>query len=285
MSQAESDSSPEMDVLQPKVDASYADSNDPSSENLQPELVSCERRYEQTRILLLQTQEQLNLAQQVIERQEVLNHSLQERIVQIEKDVQVKSDQLAQANVNCDDLRGRLKRQQHHVSQLKAALERCLESHAATAKVEVAPVEIAPIESWVVDKLSDDKLDRVPQPVEALLQNLAQAVPVERSISLDILQEVPQEAEMPTPSLASLTDPADPYEVVPANYPTSSDEGGYGSGMDLLQDAAPQFIRVAERSLKTGLAAPISCKIDGRKHKVTSLAAVKLPQFPPLQRR
>jgi chromosome segregation ATPase len=88
---------------------------------LEQELFFCNQRSQQAQVLLRQAQEQLQLSQLAIQRQEILTQTLQARIDQLERDLQ-------DVHSSSEELRARLKRQQHHTSQLKAALERLLDT-------------------------------------------------------------------------------------------------------------------------------------------------------------
>jgi uncharacterized protein involved in tolerance to divalent cations len=118
---------------------------------LEQELLFCNERSQQAQVLLRQAQEQLQLSQLVIQRQETLTQTLQSRIEQLESELQ-------QVHTNGDELRDRLKRQQHHTSQLKAALERCLEN-SVPANAEIANnMALSALASWSSAKLADEKI-------------------------------------------------------------------------------------------------------------------------------
>ncbi|BBC22955.1 hypothetical protein ABRG53_0698 [Pseudanabaena sp. ABRG5-3] len=87
---------------------------------LEQELLFCNQRSQQAQFLLRQAQEQLQLSQLAIQRQEILTQTLQARIDQLELDLQ-------DVHSSGEELRARLKRQQYHTAQLKAALERLLD--------------------------------------------------------------------------------------------------------------------------------------------------------------
>ncbi|NUN64031.1 hypothetical protein HCU40_04520 [Pseudanabaena biceps] len=85
---------------------------------LEQELLSCSQ---QTQFLLRQAQEQLQLSQLVIQHQETLTQTLQARVDQLERELQ-------DVYSSSEELRDRLKRQQNHTSQLKAALLRMIDT-------------------------------------------------------------------------------------------------------------------------------------------------------------
>ncbi|MBL1177551.1 hypothetical protein [Pantanalinema sp. GBBB05] len=94
---------------------------------------------------LEQLAQELELAQQAAQRQQILVetltnqlHSSQERIAQLERECALtqqryneQMQQLLQSENTCRDLRMRLMRQQQHTLQFKAALEKCLDMPAA----------------------------------------------------------------------------------------------------------------------------------------------------------
>ena len=147
---------------------------------LEQELQFCNERSQQAQILLRQAQEQLQLSQLVIQRQETLTLTLQSRIDQLERELQ-------DVHTNGDELRDRLKRQQHHTSQLKAALERCLDTSTPAPK----DMALMALESWSSAKLADEKIHPVEAIRDSALQNVVKIVPAPQPIDLpiDLLNE------------------------------------------------------------------------------------------------
>lgn len=146
---------------------------------LEQELQFCNERSQQAQVLLRQAQEQLQLSQLVIQRQETLTQTLQSRIDQLERELQ-------DVHVNCDELRDRLKRQQHHTSQLKAALERCLD----TSKPATNEMALSALESWSSAKLADERIIPVESLNDLPLQNVIKIVPMPQPMGLVGRQEV-----------------------------------------------------------------------------------------------
>lgn len=105
---------------------------------------------------------QLDLSQQISQRQQVLAETLtqqlsasQARVAQLEQECvlsqQLLNEQLqrlAQSECDCRDLRARLQRQQRHTLQFKAALERCLEVPADLSEALDAGIEAATSQPW-----------------------------------------------------------------------------------------------------------------------------------------
>ena len=135
---------------------------------LEQELQFCNERSQQAQILLRQAQEQLQLSQLVIQRQESLTQTLQSRIDQLERE-------LEDAHAGCDELRDRLKRQQHHTSQLKAALERCLDTSHTTSFA--GGMAANALESWSISKLADEKITPIEATGDHPLQNVVKIAP------------------------------------------------------------------------------------------------------------
>ena len=146
---------------------------------LEQELQFCNERSQQAQSLLRQAQEQLQLSQLVIQRQENLTQTLQSRIDQLEREVQ---DGLT----TFDELRDRLKRQQHHTSQLKAALERCLDTSTDAPQA----VAILALEAWSIAKLADEKISPVAAINDSPLQNVVKIVSVPQPIDFPEVKEL-----------------------------------------------------------------------------------------------
>lgn len=140
---------------------------------LEQELQFCNERSQQAQVLLRQAQEQLQLSQLVIQRQETLTQTLQSRIDQLERELQ-------DVHTNCDELRDRLKRQQHHTSQLKAALERCLDTSTPAPK----DMALSALESWSIAKMADEKIAPVEAASNLPLQNVVKIVPTPQPIAI-----------------------------------------------------------------------------------------------------
>jgi hypothetical protein len=149
---------------------------------LEQELQFCNERSQQAQVLLRQAQEQLQLSQLVIQRQETLTQTLQSRIDQLERELQ-------DVHTNCDELRDRLKRQQHHTSQLKAALERCLDTSTPAPK----DMALSALESWSIAKMADEKIAPVEAASNSPLQNVVKIAPTPQPIA------VPETPELVTP--------------------------------------------------------------------------------------
>ncbi|MBD2179026.1 hypothetical protein H6F42_19060 [Pseudanabaena sp. FACHB-1998] len=152
---------------------------------LEQELQFCNERSQQAQVLLRQAQEQLQLSQLVIQRQETLTQTLQSRIDQLERELQ-------DVHTNCDELRDRLKRQQHHTSQLKAALERCLDTSTPAPK----DMALSALESWSIAKLADEKIAPVESLGDSALQNVVKIAPVPQPIEMpEVLAEIEEPVE------------------------------------------------------------------------------------------
>ncbi|MEE3718076.1 hypothetical protein V2H45_15150 [Tumidithrix elongata RA019] len=292
---------------------------DSQHESQAPDLQSCHARNEQIHVLLYQAQEQLVLSQQVIECQEALTQTLQKRIEQLEHDLQIKSALIEQANSNCDELKERLKRQQHRNSQLKAAYEKRLDIEAESLKEEIPLME-----SWAVAKLAEEKINPIPAPHnDEALQNVVQIMPVAQepipaiaalnpnSPKLDAIKlnvnrsssnlstPIPSLPEFglldePLPKRAIETAEASTKESIKPENPeresldrASLNQHAYQPKLLLSQVSMPKFMQVLsdasveppDQDLE-----PTSATISNKRNTISSLAAVKLPQFPPLRR-
>ncbi|MGE5659038.1 MAG: hypothetical protein ACM37W_20785 [Actinomycetota bacterium] len=118
---------------------------------LQEQQGSLEQRQQETQTAQAEVSRlfgKLELANQIIQRQEVLHETLtqqleasQLRLALMERECALtqqryneQQHQLVQAENSCRELRSRLHRQQRHTLQFKAALERCLEMPAAKSQ-------------------------------------------------------------------------------------------------------------------------------------------------------
>jgi|GEM_PF-4121148 hypothetical protein len=99
--------------------------------------------------LLMESQAKLHKYQLLLAQQEHSNNFLRERVRALEEELMAKSEELAISKNTCEDLRNRLKREQHQCSQLKAALERCIDVPTTIASSRVKPEpEPVPETSW-----------------------------------------------------------------------------------------------------------------------------------------
>jgi hypothetical protein len=257
---------------------------------LQQELHSCNQKCEQAYLLLQQTQEKLDLSQQVMQRQDELAQHFQGRIAELEQDLEDKSEQLEQVNAKCNYLRTHLKREQNHTSQLKALLERFLDDEQADSPDPVTDTEFP---ANVTDAWSSSATPSVEEEVMAIDESdlptpqieLTQAVP-EFEMSTAKMEQLTNNLSLPLEDLpASSTEPVLPsLEDLPIDVsadPVPSQVSDYHTNLIVPQVAAPKFIQVLSTTAKQVEPAPL---IDHKKHKVsTSFASVQLPKFPPLQ--
>jgi hypothetical protein len=197
---------PEPDSLSDTLNSSdgYADNQPPfnklTRQMLEQELYLCNERSQQAHILLRQAQEQLQLSQMVIQRQETLTQTLQSRIDQLERELQ-------DVHSNCDELRDRLKRQQHHTSQLKAALERCLDTAPPASQPSSSETALSALESWSVAKLAEEKI--------APLESRDNASALQNVLEQNVLESVTNVIKITPPQdISSVDQPqATPAEI------------------------------------------------------------------------
>jgi chromosome segregation ATPase len=265
---------------------------------LQQELQSCNLKCEQAYLLLRQTQEKLDLSQQVMQRQDELAQHFQGRITELEQDLEERSEQLEQVNAKCDYLRTHLKREQNHTSQLKALLERFLDDEQADSSEAVTDTDVSAndAETWLssapslsveeqviaVDKsdLTTPQLD-VKQAFPDFEMSVAEIDQLTNKLGLS-LGDLSESTEPLLPSLEELPIEvsADPVSDQISDLPTDLPAGLIASQVDTAK-----FIQVLTTAVKATEPAPL---IDRSKHKVsTSFSSVQLPKFPPLplQRR
>ncbi len=317
---------------------------------LEQELQFCNERSQQAQVLLRQAQEQLQLSQLVIQRQETLTQTLQSRIDQLERELQ-------DVHINCDELRDRLKRQQHHTSQLKAALERCLDTSTPVPN----DMALSALASWSSAKLAEEKITPIELLNDSPLQNVIKIVPAPQPIklgnqelqALSDVQQRPVDAQQrlvtnepiplslipakiqpisplivrphkasqgspiafdlpPLPTVKSVVEPNDerkPTEsqsdlqqsIAIAKHTATNNSYNYSdssvSSISSVSNSAmvstvatPSFMQAlygtAASSFSEKEEQPqLAIATTSPRKAVTSLAAVQLPQFPPLPRR
>ena len=266
---------------------------------LQQELQNCNQKCEQVYLLLQQTQEKLDLSQQVMQRQDELAQHFQGRIAELEQDLEDRCEQLEQANAKCDYLRTLLKREQNHTSQLKALLERFLDDEQADAPNAVTDTEfsanvtdawsssISPSLSVEEQVIAIDEIDESDPQTPQIVVN--QAADPEFEISIAEMERLTNKLNLPLEEdlSASITEPVLPsLEELPIDVPAAhvpSQISDYPHNLIVPQVSAPKFIQVLSTAAKQAEPAPL---IDRSKHKVAnSFASVQLPKFPPLKRR
>jgi hypothetical protein len=267
---------------------------------LEQELQFCNERSQQAQVLLRQAQEQLQLSQLVIQRQETLTQTLQARIDQLERELQ-------NVHSSGEELRDRLKRQQHHTSQLKAALERCLDTSTSKETAHKDSV-IAKIESWSIAKLADEKITPVEQitssPQQSVVKIAPPLQPIEMPYGLGAAQDSELRPELrpeSTPNsmpksvgvrefglqdLQEITSKDDSKPSYRHDSPISSTSATNSSRISTV--VAPKFIRALySYGSAENHESPEELAIanSSSRQPVKTLAAVQLPQFPPLPRR
>jgi vacuolar-type H+-ATPase subunit I/STV1 len=259
---------------------------------LQQELQSCNQKYAQAYLLLQQTQEKLELSQQVMQRQDELAQHFQGRISELEQDLEDRCEQLEQVNAKCDYLRTHLKREQNHTSQLKALLERFLDDEQADSPDAVTDTEFSTnvTDAWSSSAISSLSVEEDVMAIDkselpTAQTDLTQAVP-ELEISIAEMEQLTSNLSLPLEDLSeNSTEPLLPsLEDLPIDVSADtvpSQISDYPHNLIVPQVTAPKFMQVLSTAVKTAVPAPL---IDRSKHKVsTSFASVQLPKFPPLQ--
>jgi molybdopterin converting factor small subunit len=281
MSQAEFDSSSEVAPI-----PHQADQTEHEQDRWQQELHSCTQRCDRAYLLLQQTQEKLDLSEQVMKRQEELAQHFQERISQLEQDLKDRCEQLEQSNAKYNYLRAHLKREQKQTSQLKALLERFIDREdKEDAPAAIADIEIAAnvTDNWASSLAGTLTVEEHESPSVEITKEIAAEPEIEISIvqvgsadTLDLPFDSEQE-ESAEPLLPSLQEPA----IDVSAYQTPSQISDYATNLIVPQVNTPKFIQVLNTAKKQAEPAPL---IDRNKHRApTSFASVKLPKFPPLQ--
>ncbi len=152
----------------------------------------------------MESQSKLQQSQALLAQQESRNQFLRDRVRSLEEDLMAKSEELAIAQSTCEDLRNRLKREQHQSAQLKAALERCIDVPTTITSTKVKPdPEPIPETSWTdVEALSFVEEEKPPQrprpydesrsPSPLIRRNREKSVPSFASVELPRFPRLPR---------------------------------------------------------------------------------------------
>lgn len=146
----------------------------------------------------------------------------------------------------------------------------------AAEQQEAVPASIGN-DSSDIDDIDDIGISELSETSVSLIEQFASKLnlPLESQIG-DITE----------PSLPSLEAPAievPAYQALSYPIPSQNQISDYANHLILPQVTTPQFMQVLSKAAKQTEPAPL---IDRTRHRATnSLAAVKLPKFPPLQRR
>jgi chromosome segregation ATPase len=97
-------------------------------ETLKVELHNCQTQFNQAHIFLTEICTRLHSTQELINQYQKSAEVKEERITKLEQELKLKSNQLEAVNYEHDELRKRIKSEQHNASQYKAALHRCLDT-------------------------------------------------------------------------------------------------------------------------------------------------------------
>jgi hypothetical protein len=95
-------------------------------EALSKELQDCQTECNQAQSFITQILNRLNSSQELINHYKLSAQASGDRITALEQELKLKSQQLETTNFEHDELRRRIKSEQHNASQFKAALNRCL---------------------------------------------------------------------------------------------------------------------------------------------------------------
>lgn len=259
---------------------------------LQQELHSCNQRYDRTYLLLQQTQEKLDLSQQVMQRQDELAEHFQVRIAELEKDLEDRCEQLEQVNAKCDYLRTHFKREQNHTSQLKALLERFLDDEQADAPDALTDTQFSAndTDAWspsVTTGLAVEAQEQDQLGIPTLQIAVTQAATPGPEMSIIEFEQLASKLNFSLGELLpeSVTEPVLPsLEEMPIDVSADlvpGETSDYPHDQIASQVDAPKLIKALSTPAKQPEPAPL---IDRSKHKVsTSFASVQLPKFPPLK--
>jgi chromosome segregation ATPase len=97
-------------------------------ETLKAELHNCQTQFNQAHLFLTEIFTRLHSTQELINQYQRSAKIKEECITKLEQELELKSNQLAAVNFEHDELRKRIKSEQHNASQYKAALHRCLDT-------------------------------------------------------------------------------------------------------------------------------------------------------------
>lgn len=97
-------------------------------ETLKAELYNCQTQFNQAHLFLTEICTRLHSTQELINQYQISAKIKEERIAKLEQELELKSNQLESVNFEHEELRKRIKSEQHNASQYKAALHRCLDT-------------------------------------------------------------------------------------------------------------------------------------------------------------
>ncbi len=97
-------------------------------ETLKAELHNCQTQFNQAHLFLTEISARLHSTQELINQYQRSAKIKEECITKLEQELKLKSNQLEAVNFEHDELRKRIKSEQHNASQYKAALHRCLDT-------------------------------------------------------------------------------------------------------------------------------------------------------------
>lgn len=290
---------------------------------LEQELRFCNERSQQAQVLLRQAQEQLQLSQLVIQRQETLTLTLQSRIDQLERELQDMHsncdelrDRLKRQQHHTSQLKAALERCLD--TSTTATNEMALSALESWSIAKLADEKIAPVESISNDSQLQNVVKITPtlkesdhfdsHPAEpATFKEMGEPVnltipPKSQPISPLIVRphKASQGSPIVIPDLPALQTAAEstrdttlPTNDDPRMCEESSTGNTLGNSSVVSTVATPKFMQSLYSHTQHGAYSDPqtneteyvpAAKTDSRK-VVTSLAAVQLPQFPPLPRR
>lgn len=97
-------------------------------ETLKAELHNCQTQFNQAHLFLTEICTRLHSTQELINQYQTSAKTKEEHITKLERELELKSNQLEAVNFESEELRKRIKSEQHNASQYKAALNRCLDT-------------------------------------------------------------------------------------------------------------------------------------------------------------
>ncbi len=223
---------------------------------LNHELITCQSESNQAHEFLAQVCNRLHSAQNLLNEYKISTKNKDERIANLEQELELKSQQLETINYDCDELRRRIKSEKHNASQYKAALHRYLD----TSQPFVDSGQIV------------DSGPKFMQAQDIAHTNHENKINPENKIILG--NKINPENKINLANQANLTDISNPEN-------SADSFNSYNSEVTFAPELTPEI--AAHKSLHHHKAASIAPK-DISPEKPKS-AAIMLPQFAPLKPR
>lgn len=248
-------------------------------EAIKSELHNCHAQYNQAHLFLTEIFNRLHSTQELIGQYQTSAKSKDERIVQLEAELKLKSQQVEAVSFEHEELRRRIKSEKHNALQYKAALHRCLDTsqreELGQAHTQVRNLTHSLADSVDICSYDRDSINLAPSQID--------------SPQFDRDLAIQDQIDRQAPSLQASVS----IELTSDKNEALKDEAFYGT--DRIADKIPEAKLESRLETKGESKAEIHKDHKTKPHPVhasnlpeeksKSFAAIKLPQFAPLKPR